>query len=181
MNYAAFAQTVGTLSLMALGVGGVALLAWGLPTVRESGLERTRGGELLLLALAWGTASLAMAGSLAFSEVYGLVPCSLCWYQRIAMYPLVPVLGVAALRVDTAVWRYALPLSLTGLFIALYHVVIQLRPTMQVGSCSVGAPCTARYVAVYGFISIPVMAGSAFLLITALLLWVRALERGSGD
>jgi disulfide bond formation protein DsbB len=176
MSYAAFAQTAGTLALLALVLGGAALLAWGLPQARSSMKDRLRGGARLVLTVAGGTATLAMAGSLAFSEVYGLVPCSLCWYQRIAMYPLVPLLGVAALRADAGAWRYALPISLSGLAIAAYHVVIQLRPALQVGTCSVGTPCTARYVAVYGFISIPVMAGSAFLLITALLLWTRTLE-----
>jgi disulfide bond formation protein DsbB len=84
---------------------------------------------------------------------------------------------VGILRRDAGVWRYALPLAAVGLLIAAYHVTIQWMPSLDVGACSVGAPCSGRYVAVFGFISIPTMAGAAFLLIIALMLLLRALER----
>jgi disulfide bond formation protein DsbB len=64
-----------------------------------------------------------------------------------------------------------------GLLIAIYHVTIQWMPSLDVGACSSGAPCTGRYLAVFGFVSIPTMAGAAFLLIVALLWLVRTLER----
>lgn len=128
------------------------------------------------LVWAWLVALLAMAGSLYLSEVADLLPCSLCWYQRIAMYPLVVILGVGALRADLSVWRYGLPLSVIGLVIAAYHVTIQWRPALDIGACSVGAPCSGRYLAVFGFISIPTMAGAMFLLISTLLLLVRELD-----
>jgi disulfide bond formation protein DsbB len=70
-----------------------------------------------------------------------------------------------------------MPLALVGLAIAAYHVTIQWMPSLDVGACSVGAPCTGRYLAVFGFISIPTMAGAAFLLIISLLLLVRMLEQ----
>jgi len=122
-------------------------------------------------------ALVATLGSLTYSEGYGFVPCELCWYQRIAMYPLVLVLGVGMLGGDTAVWRYALPLPLVGLAISIYHVTIQWQPSLDVGACTTGAPCSGRYVAVFGFISIPTMAGAAFILIAAILLVVRLLDR----
>jgi disulfide bond formation protein DsbB len=93
------------------------------------------------------------------------------------MYPLVFVLGVGLLRSDANAWRFALPLSVVGFLIAAYHVTIQWRPNLDVGTCNTGAPCTGRYLSVFGFISIPTMAGAAFLLITVLLLLVRSLER----
>jgi disulfide bond formation protein DsbB len=93
------------------------------------------------------------------------------------MYPLVFVLGMGTIRGETGVWRYGMPLAVVGLAIAAYHVTIQWMPALDVGACSVGAPCTGRYLAVYGFISIPTMAGAAFLLIISLLLLLRALER----
>jgi len=125
-----------------------------------------RGGRELLVG-AWLVAAIAMSGSLYLSGS-GLEPCELCWYQRIAMYPLVAVLGVGALRRDLGVWRYALPLSLTGLAISIYHAVIQLQPDLSATECAVGVPCTMRYFAVFGFISIPWMAGAAFLWVTTL-------------
>jgi disulfide bond formation protein DsbB len=118
-----------------------------------------------------------MGGSLYFSEVVGFVPCLFCWYQRIAMYPLVPILGVALLLGDSRVWRYVLPLSGIGLLLSIYHSIIELRPSLAVGTCEAAAPCTVRLFAVLGFISIPVMAGTAFLLISALMLVLRSVER----
>lgn len=104
---------------------------------------------------AWLASIFSMGGSLYFSEVVGFVPCLVCWYQRIAMYPLVVVLGIAFFRSDPAVWRYALPISLIGLATSVYHVVIQLRPALEAGSCGSGPPCSGRYVTVFGFVSIP--------------------------
>jgi len=175
--YATIVTTLGALAIVAVG------LALGLAGTLASGGGRARLREMLLgqerhpIAWACGVAAIAMGGSLYLSEVAHLVPCSFCWYQRIAMYPLVFVLGVGALRGDLGVWRYGLPLSVTGLAIAIYHVTIQWAPSLDVGACSSGAPCSGRYVAVFGFISIPTMAGAAFLLISALMLLLRALAR----
>ena len=70
------------------------------------------------------------------------------------------------------VWRYALPLSVGGGLVALYHVAVQLRPEMEIGECAALAPCTVAYFKVFGFITIPWMAASVFLLVTVLLLGV---------
>ena len=121
-------------------------------------------------------ALIATSGSLYFSEIAHLVPCSLCWYQRIAMYPLLLVLGVAAVRSDAGVWRYALPLALVGLLVALYHVSIEWMPALDLGVCTSGVPCSVRYFAVFGFISIATMSAAAFFLISSLMLVLRALD-----
>ncbi|NNF12808.1 MAG: disulfide bond formation protein B [Gemmatimonadetes bacterium] len=131
-------------------------------------MERTFGARPgHLVAWAWIASILATAGSLYLSEVMNFAPCALCWYQRIAMYPLVVVLGVGIVTGDLGVWRYSVPLAGIGLAIAVYHIVIQWQPTLDAGVCAVGVPCTARYVAVWGFVSIPTMAASAFALILA--------------
>ena len=134
------------------------------------------GQERHPIGWAWLVALTATAGSLYLSEVVGFAPCVLCWYQRIAMYPLVFVLGVGLWRRDTGVWRFAIPLPVAGFLISAYHVALQYQPSLELIPCEEGVPCTARYVAVFGVVSIPVMAGAAFLLITAILLVVRALE-----
>jgi disulfide bond formation protein DsbB len=175
--YATIITTLGALALVAvaLGVGLGAVLS------SAGGRERLRGAlvgnERHAIGWAWGVSAIAMAGSLYLSEIAHLLPCSLCWYQRIAMYPLVFVLGVGLLRDDPGVWRFAIPLPVVGFIISVYHVTIQWRPNLDVGTCSTGAPCTGRYLSVFGFISIPTMAGAAFLLITILLLMLRTLER----
>lgn len=108
-------------------------------------------------------AFIATSGSLYFSLGLGLVPCRLCWYQRILMYPLVVVFGVAVLFEDTTVYRTALPLALVGLGIAVYHSVIQVLGS-SVGACSVASSCTAVLYTVWG-LSIPNLSAIAFALI----------------
>lgn len=161
-------QSLATLTVLALFLGVGLILSLALPAGRRSASEFTSGALRPVLGGAWLVAALATAGSLYLSDVAGLVPCLLCWYQRIAMYPLVLLLGVAAVTRDPRSWRYVLPLSLAGLAVSIYHVTIQYRPTLGVLDCSAEAPCTARYLHVYGFVSIPVMAGAAFLLVSAL-------------
>ena len=165
-----------TAVLVALGLA--AALAVEGPRTRL--VEWLTGLERHPIGWAWAAALIATIGSLYLSEVVQFVPCSLCWYQRIAMYPLVVVLGVAILGSESGVWRYALPLAVVGLAIAIYHVVIQWQPNLDVGACTGGAPCTGRYLAVFGFVSIPTMAGAAFLMIISLLVLVRTLERADG-
>jgi len=175
--YAPVVSTLGGLALVAVALALVLFLTLLVPSGRARLVGTLRGQERHPLAWAWVVAALAMSGSLYLSDVVGLLPCLFCWYQRVAMYPLVLVLGVAVLRGDAGVWRYALPLSVVGLAMAVYHVALQWNPSLEVVSCDVGAPCSGRYLSVFGFVSIPAMAGAAFLLITALLLVVRATER----
>lgn len=168
--------TLAVLALAGLALGlavAVSLLTGRRSLVLDQVVSRERG------VLAWGFAvSLtATLGSLYLSEIVHFTPCTLCWYQRIAMYPLVPIFAVAHLRADTGVWRYALPLSVIGLAVALYHVVIQWQPGLDLGTCAVGVPCTGRYVAVFGFVSIPTLSGAAFFVITVILWVLRAVER----
>lgn len=121
------------------------------------------------LPLAWFIAIVATLGSLFLSEVAHFVPCTLCWYQRIAMYPLAIILGIAAVRRDASIWRYALPLALVGLTISIYHYQLEWFPDQSVIGCSRDGGCTTRWIFRLGFISIPSMAGSAFAAIAILL------------
>jgi disulfide bond formation protein DsbB len=121
------------------------------------------------LPLAAVVATTATVGSLWFSEVSGFVPCELCWYQRIAMYPLAPVLGLAAVRGDRSIRPYGYVLAGSGAIMAAYHVVLQRVPNMDSVGCSADVPCSAMWVAEFGFVTIPFMALSGFLAIVALL------------
>lgn len=121
--------------------------------------------------LAWAVAAVATVGSLVYSEVIHFVPCRLCWFQRIFMYPLSIVLLVGAIRKELTVRYYALPLSIIGLAISVWHYVVQLYPSLEGSSCDPLNPCSSRYVEVFGFISIPFMAGAGFTLITVLALF----------
>lgn len=128
-----------------------------------------------LLAASTLVAAVATAGSLYFSLGLGLVPCELCWYQRILMYPLVVVLGVAAFERRARVWRTVLPLSLGGAALAAYHSYIQVNPPPGGGTCTVGGGCTAvLYPMLGGLLTIPRLSLLAFLLVSAGMVWLAA-------
>jgi disulfide bond formation protein DsbB len=120
-------------------------------------------------AAAFSVAALATFGSLYFSEVVGYEPCRLCWYQRIAMYPLVIILAVGVARRDVGVRWYAVPVAIIGAAISTYHYVLEWFPAIDTGACHVGIPCTAVWFREFGFVSLPFLALTAFLLIIVLL------------
>ena len=123
------------------------------------------------LFLAWFIAVIATLGSLFFSEVMEFIPCSLCWYQRIAMYPLVLIFGVALWKGRRDVHLYAWPLSILGNLLALYHLGVQYEIIPEAASpCVQGVPCSSMYIQWLGFITIPFLSLIAFSLIN-LLLW----------
>jgi len=125
------------------------------------------------LPLATAIAATATGGSLLLSEVAGYLPCALCWYQRIAMYPLVLIVGVAAVRGDREVWRTAVPLSAIGGAIAIWHILIEQNPGWG-GPCDDTAPCTIIWVEELGFLTLPTMALIAFAAIGVLTLAARS-------
>ena len=169
--------TLGALAIVAFAVTAVLLVALAVPGLRGRLTGMSDAGARGVLALAWAAATLATVGSLYLSEGAGLAPCELCWYQRIAMYPLAVVLGVGFLRNEWGVWRHALPLSVIGLVIAGYHIALQLRPELEIKECSTAVPCTVAYFRIYGFISVPVLAVSVFGLVTVILLLLALRER----
>lgn len=160
----ALAANAAFLILLVLGIGG--RLSPAVASARDTVLESLRGLELWSAFVVALTATL---GSLYLSEIADFVPCTLCWYQRIAMYPLVPLLGIAAWRKDHGIDLYAAVLAVAGALIAAYHYLIQSFPSLDSGSCNPLVPCTAAYIRQFDFITIPYMALSAFLLILALL------------
>lgn len=121
------------------------------------------------LSLAFVVAAVATAGSLYFSEVAHFPPCSLCWYQRICMYPLVPLLGIAAWRRDTGIRLYAAALAGIGALVSTYHVVLERYPTLESSACDPTNPCTLIWVRRFGYLTIPAMALSGFAVILTLL------------
>jgi disulfide bond formation protein DsbB len=128
----------------------------------------------------WVVSLIATGGSLFFSEVMKFIPCELCWYQRILMYPLVILLGVATARKDYSLSLYALIMSVLGGSISLYHYLIQKVPALnELGnSCGI-IPCHTDYINWLGFITIPFLALVAFIMIAILqwIVWKRVKER----
>ncbi|USG63942.1 disulfide oxidoreductase [Brevibacillus ruminantium] len=137
-------------------------------------MKRERVAEQALFA-SWVIALIATGGSLFFSEVLKYIPCELCWYQRIFMYPLVILLGIASAKKDYGIIRYTLPLSVIGGMISLYHYAIQKVPSLhELGNACGIVPCNTDYINWLGFITIPFLALIAFVLITVLLIFIRS-------
>ncbi len=122
--------------------------------------------ENTLLSM-WILAMLATIGSLYYSEVLGFVPCTYCWYQRILMYPLVIIIGVAIAQKDIRVAITTAIFSGLGTTLAAYHYALQKLSILRdnAPSCGDGVPCTAQYVNYFGFVTIPALSLIAFSLI----------------
>lgn len=158
----------------AAGVATVVVLA--VPSLRSRLLAALAGdgtagtGTGQALAVGWLVALVATVGSLYLSEVAHFQPCRLCWYQRIAMYPLVVVLGVGALRRDRGVRLPAALLAGVGLAVNLWHLAVELWPSIEGDACDPTNPCSLRWVEAFGFWTIPRMATVAFALVLLALL-----------
>lgn len=127
------------------------------------------------LYLAWIVALVATLGSLYFSEVMEYIPCELCWYQRILMYPLSIILGIAAFTGEQSIKKYVLPLSIFGGCISLFHYLEQKVPGFAaIKPCKYGVPCNIDYINWLGFITIPFLALIAFTLITILMIFTKS-------
>lgn len=127
-----------------------------------------------LLFTAWATSVVAMFGSLYFSEIRQYEPCVLCWYQRILMYPLVLILGIAVFKKDYKIAFYTLVLSGIGAGISFYHYLLQKVSFFADNAPTCGrVPCTGQYINWLGFITIPFLALTAFIIIFTIsfLLW----------
>jgi len=121
-----------------------------------------RAGYYIAILAAW----IATLGSLYFSEIASFIPCKLCWYQRIAMYPLALLIPVGLIARDRGLPRYVFSLTGVGLVLAFYHILIENYIILESIACDKAAPCTARWINWYGFITIPTLAFAAFIIVT---------------
>jgi disulfide bond formation protein DsbB len=168
--------TIVTLSV--LGVAGQALAAVGI-VVAGLALLGSRRPLAAIRAVLWGyelwaafvVAAIATGGSLFFSEIAHFVPCELCWYQRICMYPLSIITLLAALAGDYRVARYLLPLPLVGAAVSVYHLLVENGAVGQSTACLVSAPggCATKWINEFGYMTIPTLALTAFVLLIELL------------
>jgi hypothetical protein len=154
------ASTIATLFALALFAGLVGIVvALFNESVRAVVQQRA-------LVIAGSVAVAATLGSLYFSEVADFIPCELCWYQRIAMYPLAVLLVIAAIRRDRWILLYVRVIAMLGLAVSAYHVWIQWFPEKS-NFCEFDNPCSARWVEAFDRVTIPQLAGLSFVLIIA--------------
>ncbi|GGE34224.1 disulfide bond formation protein C [Pullulanibacillus camelliae] len=117
------------------------------------------------LYFAWVVALIATLGSLYFSEVAHFIPCELCWFQRICMYPMTIILGIACFRNDRKIAYYVLPITIIGGLFSIVHILEQ-KVHAFAGICKQGIPCSGEYINWFGFVTIPMLALCGFILIT---------------
>lgn len=164
---AAAAIVIQVVLAVVLVVAIAALWSPGARRLLSEARDSLLGGELWV---AWGFALVATLGSLFFSEVSQFIPCRLCWFQRIGMYPLAALLLIAAIRRDYRGGAlYGLPCAVFGALVAIYHIYIEYHPEAETAGCKIGAPCTTKWIDKLGYITIPVLALTAFLAIITLL------------
>ena len=159
-------------SVLAIVAGGGAvlivlarLLASQFPAVGEIGARVVAARGPLTLAVA----GVAMAGSLYFSESANFVPCRLCWFQRIAMYPIAAIALIALIRRDAGARWYFVPIAAIGAAISTYHYLIEWGLLEDSESCALfGTPCSAVWYREFGFVTMAFAALAGFVAIIVL-------------
>ncbi len=130
------------------------------------------------LYFAWLVSVIATLGSLYFSEIKGYIPCELCWYQRILMYPLALILGIGTFQNDVTVKRFVLPMAIMGWLISLFHYLQQKVPGFaSIKPCKSGVPCSAEYINWFEFITIPFLSFTAFSLVLVFMLLIKGTKK----
>jgi disulfide bond formation protein DsbB len=165
--------------LSVLGVVGQVLVALGI-VVGVLALIGVRGPLDWIRDLLWGyelwgafvVAAIATGGSLFYSQVAGFIPCEFCWFQRMMMYPLSILTLLIAARGDNRAARYLLPLPVVGAGTSIYHMLLEHHVIKEPGACTLtGGGCTANWIALhsFGYLTIPTLALTAFLLLIGFL------------
>jgi disulfide bond formation protein DsbB len=165
--------------LSVLGVVGQVLVALGI-VVGVLALVGVRGPLDWIRNLLWGyelwgafvVAAIATGGSLFYSQVAGFIPCEFCWFQRMMMYPLSILTLLIAARGDNRAARYLLPLPVVGAGTSIYHMLLEHHVIKEPGACTLtGGGCTANWIALhsFGYLTIPTLALTAFLLLIGFL------------
>ena len=162
-----------------LGVVGQVLLAL-LILFGVLALFGVRGPLRMVRRVLWGyelwaaflVAAIATGGSLFYSEVAPFIPCELCWFQRICMYPLSIILLLMAIWGDNRAARYILPLPIVGAGVSIYHMLIGYDVIKEPAACSAfGGGCGTNWIQgqSFGYLQIETLALTAFLLIIGFL------------
>jgi len=167
--------------IVALAVLGVAgqVLGGILILVALLAVAGVRGPLDALRRALWGyelwaafvVAAIATGGSLFFSEIANFVPCELCWFQRICMYPLSILTMFAAYHGDHRIARYLLPLPVVGAGVSIYHLLVENGVVEQAKACQLSAPggCATKWINEFGYMTIPTLALTAFVLLIGFL------------
>jgi disulfide bond formation protein DsbB len=89
----------------------------------------------------------------------------MCWFQRICMYPLSILTLFLAYHRDHRTARYLLPFPVIGAGASIYHILIENHVVATPAACEVGAGCTVKWIDYFGYMTIPTLALTAFVLL----------------
>lgn len=178
-------------TLSVLGVVGQVIVGLGL-VVGLLALLGLRAPLDRIRSLLWGfelwgafvVASIATGGSLFYSQVAGFTPCEFCWFQRVLMYPLSILTLFLAVRGDNRAARYLIPLPAVGAGTSIYHMLIERGVIAQPNECTINGPgCAVNWIAThsFGYLTIPTLALTAFLLLIGFLVLASTGEDGTED
>lgn len=132
-----------------------------------------------LMFVAWVMALAASLGALFIGEVMGQAPCILCWYQRIFMFPLAFVLGLACFKAEPGAAKYGLVLAVPGLVTAGWHVLLFYGVVSEaIAPCTEGISCTDAEMTIWG-IPLPLLSLLTFTAIAALMMRIALLKENS--
>ncbi|HTZ06780.1 MAG TPA: disulfide bond formation protein B [Gaiellaceae bacterium] len=171
--------------LAVLGVVGQ-VIAGAMIVIGVLALFRVRGPLRWLRNVLWGyelwaaflVAAIATGGSLFLSQVAGFIPCEMCWFQRICMYPLSILTLFAAVHGDNRFARYLLPFPIVGACLSIYHLLIENQVIAEPSACKIGgAGCAVKWINYFGYMTIPTLTLTAFVLLIGFL----ALAAAEGD
>ena len=136
--------------------------------------------KFIYIYIAWIINIISFAGSMYFSNIMMLPPCTLCWYQRICIFPMSLILAAGFLLKDKNVIWYTMPLAVIGWIISFYHNLLYYKVISQaIIACSSGVSCTAKQIEYLGFVTIPLMALTSLTLTIILLIKFYTAQRKS--
>ncbi len=136
--------------------------------------SRSNSKSLTFVFFSFLISFIATFGSLFFSEIMNFIPCSLCWYQRIFMYPLVVLFLMNLLYPDDKIFKYSFPLVFTGWLISIYHNLLMFKIIPEkLSPCIQGVPCSVDYINWFGFITIPLLSFFSYTIILILLIFLK--------
>jgi hypothetical protein len=170
-----------TLSIAAAVAGALLLwaasLAWPAAARLQEAVVDALGAQSIWLA--WLAAIGSTLGSLYYSLIAHYTPCNFCWYQRIAMFPLAVIIGVAIFTGDHKVARYGLPLTAAGGLLAAYQYLLERFPGLESGACDLAVPCSVPPFTRFGFVTLSLMGLVAAAAISVAILYDRAYRRSA--
>jgi disulfide bond formation protein DsbB len=174
-------NTFGVLTLLSL-VFAVVVFVWRLASPASFTDAAVRVGMVNALRLAWVIALVSTLGSLFYQFIVGLEPCMQCWLQRIAIFPLAIMLGIAVVKEDDAVVPYVWGLNVFGVVMSVWHMLVEFGVLAETSTCAAsGPPCAIPYFKAFGFVTLAWMALATSLAVAACMLVVRVAARADDD